>query len=805
MPRETLLIQPAQAFSEAGFRGLHREINLRLGRIAELLDARETKLTLRGALNAGDNRLTNVGTAESEDDAVPLRQLRAEVLTIVKNELDLRTSEGTEDGDTTGDDTSAGEDTDEGVVTALELALPTAPPPNVAAVSAIGTTDGSLGDQIRFSLQDHTHGGVLGAPPGGGIAGQIAFFTSTFEINGDTALVYDAATDVLNAAGQVVVGSLAAPSNASVGLEILSTTKALLLSRLTTAQKLALTALDGMVVFDDTLDLLQMREQSIWRTPLALEGRPGTTNDPIISSSGVVGTIYGSDLANASLALRGSFDPTTTENELVIARSRFSIAPLFGATQIGSTDFAFIDAGSAATYELADLATIQALIMQTGFNMDAGTVTGIRAMRGVQLRSLISSDAGGLHDLGVYRAFNNVVTYTPGAGATMANLLATSVGHGIIFSNTGTTNTATENFAVRMQGNIGASWTCDDWALGQLNVPITGTGVIARFGFGVMEDPASFVGTITDAFTLWMKGPSAYMAHAGAALFGADQTALTAPAASAGIELRSTTLAVLLSRMTTAQKTALTASDGMLVYDTTTTKINARENGAWVEFALAGAAPATHALLSASHSDTVAATVVRGDLVVGNATPAWARFALGATDKYLRSNGTDPAWADVTELGLVDTYNGVTLAGKGVPHIVASVDSTGNTANIALNALYAVPADGFYRVSAYVIITTVGTVTSTLPQVNVTWTDGDNAVGQSIVLTGGVGVTPTPPPGYASAATQSALANTTSTLRGGDFVCYVNGGTNIQYSTSGYAANAANSMVYSVHIRVEAL
>src|SRR5439155_6622127 len=35
-------------------------------------------------------------------------------------------------------------------------------------------------------------------------------------------------------------------------------------------------------------------------------------------------------------------------------------------------------------------------------------------------------------------------------------------------------------------------------------------------------------------------------------------------------------------------------------------------------------------LLSASHADTLAAAVVRGDLMVGNSTPAWSRFAIGA-------------------------------------------------------------------------------------------------------------------------------------------------------------------------------
>jgi len=230
------------------------------------------------------------------------------------------------------------------------------------------------------------------------------------------------------------------------------------------------------------------------------------------------------------------------------------------------------------------------------------------------------------------------------------------------------------------------------------------------------------------------------------------------------------------------------------LYDSTTNKVNARESGAWVEFQP----------LDADLTAIAALTVTRGDILVGNATPAWSDLAIGASARYLRSNGTDPAWAQVTELGLVTSYNGITVVSTGLPSIVGQHNSTGNTANIGLTTLYAVPSDGFYRISAHVIITTVASVSSTLPQVNIVWTDGDNAVAQSTVLTGGIGVTPTPPPGYASAATQSATANTTTTLRAGDMVVFANSGTNINFSTSGYASVAAG-MAYAVHIRVEAL
>jgi len=67
-------------------------------------------------------------------------------------------------------------------------------------------------------------------------------------------------------------------------------------------------------------------------------------------------------------------------------------------------------------------------------------------------------------------------------------------------------------------------------------------------------------------------------------------------------------------------------------------------NGAGVLSWAAGAAPSAHNILSTSHGDAAAGTVVRGDLIYGNSTPAWARKAIGAANTFLISDGTDPAW-----------------------------------------------------------------------------------------------------------------------------------------------------------------
>jgi len=54
------------------------------------------------------------------------------------------------------------------------------------------------------------------------------------------------------------------------------------------------------------------------------------------------------------------------------------------------------------------------------------------------------------------------------------------------------------------------------------------------------------------------------------------------------------------------------------------------------------------------HSDTTDSAVTRGDLLYGNATPAWDDLAIGAANTVLTTNGTDPAWSTVTGVMITD-------------------------------------------------------------------------------------------------------------------------------------------------------
>jgi hypothetical protein len=89
----------------------------------------------------------------------------------------------------------------------------------------------------------------------------------------------------------------------------------------------------------------------------------------------------------------------------------------------------------------------------------------------------------------------------------------------------------------------------------------------------------------------------------------------------------------------------------------------------------------SHELLSATHTDSLAGTVVRGDVIIGNATPKWSRLALGTAGKVIRSDGTDPSWAqlahgDLSGIGTnthaqVDTF----IASKGAASGLCDLDA----------------------------------------------------------------------------------------------------------------------------------
>lgn len=148
---------------------------------------------------------------------------------------------------------------------------------------------------------------------------------------------------------------------------------------------------------------------------------------------------------------------------------------------------------------------------------------------------------------------------------------------------------------------------------------------------------------------------------------------------------------------------------------------------------------------------------------------------------------------------LISSYNGIATVSNGVPAEYATIDTTGLTANVGATTFYAVPASGagMYRVSAYVVETTAGSISSTLPNVQVVYTDVDSNTSVTLDVTPVLGVA-------GIGQTGALTSNTVGTVSSGVVPIYVKLSTTIQYQTVNYASTAAG-MTYAIHLKLEAL
>lgn len=163
----------------------------------------------------------------------------------------------------------------------------------------------------------------------------------------------------------------------------------------------------------------------------------------------------------------------------------------------------------------------------------------------------------------------------------------------------------------------------------------------------------------------------------------------------------------------------------------------------------------------------------------------------GTTNLAIKSLST----AGTFLAGVITTYNNITLVGNGVPSQVATVDLTGQTAAVGTTTLYAIPANGQYRLNWNAKVTTAAGVSSQLGGLTIVYTDPDG-IAVSLLMAGQLA---------SGGFQQSATANTTGTVMIG-FTTMLNckSGTNVTYAMA-YASNAANAMTYNLHIRLESL
>jgi hypothetical protein len=127
-----------------------------------------------------------------------------------------------------------------------------------------------------------------------------------------------------------------------------------------------------------------------------------------------------------------------------------------------------------------------------------------------------------------------------------------------------------------------------------------------------------------------------------------------------------------------------------------------------------------------------------------------------------------------------------------VPGIVATADATAQGANINATTLVTPSANTYYRISCYVVLSRAASISSTLPNCDVKYTDVDSntAVTKNFAATG-------------------TLLGTTNTLGSslqGSMIFEAKSGVAVQYDTGGttvYASSGGTSMQYAAHFKLE--
>lgn len=152
----------------------------------------------------------------------------------------------------------------------------------------------------------------------------------------------------------------------------------------------------------------------------------------------------------------------------------------------------------------------------------------------------------------------------------------------------------------------------------------------------------------------------------------------------------------------------------------------------------------------------------------------------------------------ITNSGIVKTYKGIATVADGLPYEVGTADLTGQSAAKTATTLCTPTATGWYRISAYLKVTTTATTSSVLAGtagVTITFTDGTDSVAQSVVMQLGT---------ETGAAAINNAGNTTTTVLHGSLAAYAKTGVAIQYAID-YTSVGVTAMQYAARLRCEAM
>jgi hypothetical protein len=147
----------------------------------------------------------------------------------------------------------------------------------------------------------------------------------------------------------------------------------------------------------------------------------------------------------------------------------------------------------------------------------------------------------------------------------------------------------------------------------------------------------------------------------------------------------------------------------------------------------------------------------------------------------------------------VSSYNGIATVSNGIPSELATVDLASQGAAIGATTIYTPAATGLFRLCCFAQVTRAATTSSTLGGsgggLTITFTDGDGSVAQSVKIRMNL-----------NDGTNNTVhaGNTTTSNMFGQATIYAKTGVAIQYAF-GYTSSGATTMLYSLHVKVEAL
>lgn len=140
--------------------------------------------------------------------------------------------------------------------------------------------------------------------------------------------------------------------------------------------------------------------------------------------------------------------------------------------------------------------------------------------------------------------------------------------------------------------------------------------------------------------------------------------------------------------------------------------------------------------------------------------------------------------------------DGATGAWTALPtggYTIYAVDQTGLSADLAWTTITTPGANGFYRISAFIVLTTAAGTSSTLPQCQVDFYDADSNTYQAEYITNTMTTNTVGQVGPVMVAAAGPWP----------FVFYAKSGQAIRFRTLGYVSSPAAAMHFAVHARLE--